>query len=143
MAINSKSQSLEKAFGVICFAYVLALIVAMAVGYAVRALHPLLVVFISDIAATLVIYIFGRVFRNASFYDPYWSVAPLAVALYWVIRASAGSPVTARQIIVAVLVYTWGMRLTYNLGARLVRTEARRLALSGLPEEIQTMVLAH
>ncbi len=114
MAINSKSQSLEKDFGIICIAYVLALIVAMSVGYAVRALHPLLIVFISDIAATLVIYSFGRIFRNASFYDPYWSVAPLAVALYWLIKASAGSPVAARQIIVVMLVYAWGARLTYN-----------------------------
>ena len=114
MAINSKPQSLEKDFGVVCFAYVLALIVAVAVGYAVRALHPLLVVFIADIAATLVIYSFGRIFHNASFYDPYWSVAPLAIALYWLIKASAGSPVTAIQVIVAVLVYAWGVRLTYN-----------------------------
>jgi steroid 5-alpha reductase family enzyme len=107
-------RTLYKAFALYGFAYVLALITAIAVGYAVREMHPILIVFTADIAATLVIYTFGRVFRNASFYDAYWSVAPLVIALFWVFRASSDGSVTARQIIVVTLVFLWGLRLTCN-----------------------------
>ena len=72
--------TLNKAFVLYTFAYVLALSTAVAVGYVFRGLHPILIVFTADISGTLVIYAFGRVFRNASFYDAYWSIAPLAIS---------------------------------------------------------------
>ena len=34
---------------------------------------------LADIAATLFVYLFSAIFRNASVYDPYWSVAPAIV----------------------------------------------------------------
>lgn len=114
VSINSAPPTLKKAFGLYTFAYVLALFAAIAIGYVFRGMHPILVVFTADIAATLVVYTFGRVFHNASFYDAYWSIAPLAIALYWVSGASSDNVVTARQIIVITLVFVWGLRLTYN-----------------------------
>jgi steroid 5-alpha reductase family enzyme len=113
-SLDTAPRTLNKAFALQSFAYVLALLLAVAVGYVVRELHPILVVFAADIAATLVIYTFGRVFHNASFYDAYWSVAPLAIALFFVFGASSDRVVTARQIIVITLVFVWGLRLTYN-----------------------------
>jgi len=107
-------HNLPKAFAVYALAYVAALLVAAAVGYIFRELHPILVVLIADIAATLVIYMFGRLFHNASFYDAYWSVAPLAIALYWMLQASSDSAAAARQILVITLVFIWGLRLTGN-----------------------------
>ncbi|OGO17445.1 MAG: hypothetical protein A2Z15_00055 [Chloroflexi bacterium RBG_16_50_11] len=107
-------RTLNKAFTVYALAYVLALLIAAAVGYVLRERHPILIVFIADIAGTLVIYAFGRVFRNASFYDAYWSVAPLAIALYWMFGAAPGGAVPTRQIIVITLVFIWGLRLTCN-----------------------------
>jgi steroid 5-alpha reductase family enzyme len=109
---KSKPKVMKKDFGVICLAYVLALVVAIAVGYVVRGLDPIIIIFIADIAATLVIYLFGRVYRNASFYDAYWSLAPLAIAVYWMVKAN--NPVIERQIIVVTLVFAWGLRLTWN-----------------------------
>jgi steroid 5-alpha reductase family enzyme len=104
----------KKAFAIYIFAYVLALLVAVLVGYVFRTLHPVLIVIIADIAATLVIYVFSRVFHNASFYDAYWSLAPLAIALYWMLGASSDGMITARHVIVATLVFAWGLRLTCN-----------------------------
>ena len=106
--------TLRKAFTLYIFAYFLSLIVTFGFGYLFRGLHPLLMIFLADIAGTLVIYVFGRIFHNASFYDAYWSVAPLIIALFWILRTSSGSTVTARQVIVIVLVFFWGLRLTYN-----------------------------
>jgi steroid 5-alpha reductase family enzyme len=95
-------------------AYALALCIGILVGYALRDRHPILVVLVADVTATLVIYAFSRRFRNASFYDAYWSVAPLAIALYWMLATASENTVLARQIVVVTLVFFWGLRLTYN-----------------------------
>ena len=110
----SSSGNLKKSFALYAFAYVLALLAAVGVGYLFREQYPLLMLFLADIAGTLVIYIFSRVFRNASFYDAYWSIAPLFISLFWLLRISSVSTVTARQVIVIVLVFFWGLRLTCN-----------------------------
>jgi steroid 5-alpha reductase family enzyme len=112
--INSPPKNLIKAFIFCALAYIFALFVAAVVGYLFREMHPLLIVLYADVAGTLAIYTFGRIFGNASFYDAYWSVAPLAIALYWILRASSNDGVTARQIIIITLVFAWGLRLTFN-----------------------------
>ena len=111
---QTKPERLPKAFGVYALAYILAVCVAIAVGYALGDRHLILIAFVADIAATLVIYTFSRIFRNASFYDAYWSVAPVAIALYWVLGAVSENVVLTRQIVVLTLVLLWAIRLTYN-----------------------------
>ena len=110
----SAPRNLKKAFALYAFAYILALIIAVGVGYLFRGLHPLLTIFLADVAGTLVIYLFGRIFHNASFYDAYWSIAPLAIALFWLLQTSLENGVTTRQVIVVSLIFVWGLRLTYN-----------------------------
>jgi steroid 5-alpha reductase family enzyme len=110
----TKSKGRPKAFALCALAYILALGVAVLVAYALGERHPILIAFVADIAATLVIYAFSRIFRNASFYDAYWSVAPLAIALYWTLAAVSENVVFARQVVVVTLVFLWGLRLTYN-----------------------------
>lgn len=65
---------------------------------------------LADIAATILVFIFSLIFRNASVYDPYWSVQPpviLAVAL-----AKAGPGSMGWLLFAAVLF--WALRLTAN-----------------------------
>jgi steroid 5-alpha reductase family enzyme len=114
VSISALPRTPNKGFAVYTFAYVLALFVAVVVGHIIRDLHPILIVFTADICGTLVIYAFGRIFHNASFYDAYWSIAPLAISLFWVLGVSSNGAVMVRQIIVIVLVFMWGLRLTYN-----------------------------
>ena len=111
---KTKQKSMTRAFSLCALAYVIALCVAVIIVYALGDRHPILIVFTADIAATLVIYAFARVFRNASFYDPYWSVAPLAIVLYYTLVASSGDVVLIRQVFVVTLVFIWGIRLTLN-----------------------------
>ncbi len=110
----SHSGTLSQAFALCILAYALAMGVAFAVGYVLRDRHPILVALAADVAATMVIYSFSRTFRNASFYDAYWSVAPLAIALYWTLGTASEDAITARHIVVLALVFLWGFRLTYN-----------------------------
>ncbi|HOT44793.1 MAG TPA: DUF1295 domain-containing protein [Spirochaetota bacterium] len=69
--------------------------------------------FSADAAATAVVFMFSVGFNNSSMYDPYWSVAPLPIALFWALVAEGGA-IGARGLAVMVLVAAWGTRLTYN-----------------------------
>jgi steroid 5-alpha reductase family enzyme len=108
------SRYLKKAFTLYTSVYLLALLIAVAVGYFSRGLNPVLFVFLADIAATLVIYSAGRIFHNASFYDAYWSVAPPVIALFWTLITLHKYGISLWHIIVLILVFAWGIRLTYN-----------------------------
>ena len=93
-------------------AYLFAFGVASAVAGAAPGLHPLWTVFAADVAATVLVFAFSVTFSNSSFYDPFWSVAPMLIAPYLVTRSALGwSP---RAILVVALVCFWGLRLTAN-----------------------------
>ena len=95
-------------------AYGVAAVVALAVGYAVSDAHPIVVVAAADLVATLVVFAFSTAFGNSSFYDAYWSVAPVAIAIYWAAAQADRGVDIVRQLLVVLLVIWWAVRLTYN-----------------------------
>ena len=97
----------------ITFAYVVTLAVAWAT---LRALgqDPIWDMFWADIAATIAIFVFSRLYKNSSFYDAYWSVIPPLIALYWAVEATAAQVDVSRAWLVVTLVWLWGIRLTAN-----------------------------
>jgi steroid 5-alpha reductase family enzyme len=95
-------------------AYLVAGAVALAVGIALRAQHPIAVVAWADVAATVVVFCFSFAYRNSSLYDPYWSVAPVPIALYWALATQMPGVVAFRQVLVIALVAAWAARLTAN-----------------------------
>ena len=112
--MNSKSRKLTKAYSYCIISYIIALFVSITIVISINFLHPLLVIFIADISATLVIFIISTIFKNASFYDPYWSVAPVIISFYWLINPQAINITIIRQVIVLLLVIIWSIRLTHN-----------------------------
>ena len=95
----------------------LAYIVTIGVAWAtLEALgqSPIWDMFWADIAATLAIFIFSRLYKNSSFYDAYWSVIPPLIALYWALEATASGVEVTRAWLVIILVWLWGIRLTAN-----------------------------
>jgi steroid 5-alpha reductase family enzyme len=103
-----------RAFTWIAVAYLVAGAVALAVAMALRGEHPILVAAAADLAATIAIFGFSRAFRNSSFYDAYWSVAPIAIAFYWWLSAPESGADPVRRFLVLFLVSLWGIRLTAN-----------------------------
>lgn len=101
----------SNAFGPIVLAYLVATAVA-AVLVNLAPGTPLIKALWADIGATLVIYVFSCVYRNASFYDAYWSVAPPLLAVYFFIAHDAAFDL--RAIVVFALVWAWAIRLTHN-----------------------------
>jgi len=96
----------------VLIAYVCALISAI-ISFQLFKDQPVLIqLLISDVVATVVIFIFSVVFKNSSFYDPYWSLAPIALALAFLLISTEA--VFNRQILVCLFTFLWGVRLTWN-----------------------------
>ncbi len=92
-------------------AYLVALAVALLTGYLLRDWHDLLIIGGADLAATGTIFAFSLAFNNSSFYDAYWSVAPIVIALFLLLNPTGNVNLT-RQGMVLLLVFLWGIRLT-------------------------------
>jgi steroid 5-alpha reductase family enzyme len=67
--------------------------------------------FLADVTATLLVFIFSLIFKNASVYDPYWSVQP-PVILGLALVKSDGTGLLGWLLFAAVLF--WALRLTAN-----------------------------
>ncbi len=88
-------------------------LLALAAGIAVYVFCPLDIwarLLIADVAATVVVFCFSLIFGNASVYDPYWSVQPIAILFALLTEYRPNT--TAALLIAAVTV--WGVRLTAN-----------------------------
>jgi steroid 5-alpha reductase family enzyme len=108
-----KSKSAGQAF--VVAAYLVAMLVAMAVVRSLPGLHPIWVAALADIAATAVVFVSSVLLDNSSVYDPYWSVAPPIVAAYWIATADT---LGVRQVLILALILIWAGRLTFNWGRR-------------------------
>lgn len=95
-------------------AYLLGLAAALAAGTIAREQHPLIVIGLADLVGTLVVFAFSVAHDNTSVYDPYWSVAPIPIALFLAWVGWESGPPAARVIAVVALVALWGNRLTYS-----------------------------
>jgi steroid 5-alpha reductase family enzyme len=94
-------------------AYFVAFCVSLVAGGLVADHDPLWVGLVADVVATLVIFGFSRGFRNSSYYDTFWSVAPIFVVGYWTIFADAGANPVRQALCLGAIAF-WGTRLTTN-----------------------------
>jgi steroid 5-alpha reductase family enzyme len=102
---------------VLAATYLGALAVALLAGRALEGHHPLLVTGAADLAATLVVFAASARHDNSSLYDPYWSVAPVPIAVAWLALAPRG-PWSVRAALAGTLLAAWSIRLTWNCLAR-------------------------
>jgi steroid 5-alpha reductase family enzyme len=68
---------------------------------------------IADLLATLVVFAASRMYGNSSFYDPYWSVVPPALLVFWWSQGGLGID-DVRSWLVAAVMFLWAIRLTAN-----------------------------
>ncbi|MFX1494104.1 MAG: DUF1295 domain-containing protein [Promethearchaeota archaeon] len=112
-SIKNSSHKI-KGYIYIIIVYALAIIISIIIGTLFSFLHPILMIFLADISATFFIFIVSCIFKNSSFYDPYWSVAPTVITIYWLFNPQGSKIIFLRQIIILLLVFFWSIRLTYN-----------------------------
>ncbi|MCK5732353.1 MAG: DUF1295 domain-containing protein [Tenericutes bacterium] len=73
----------------------------------------LVTMLIADIVMTVIIFIVGSLIKNASLYDPYWSVIPLYILIIWLLSVQ-GFSWSLNAILLLFIVGFWSIRLTYN-----------------------------
>ena len=96
-------------FGVIFVIYA----AAAACGIALYGALPFdyrLSLLIADACATVFVFVFSVIFKNASVYDPYWSVAPIVILTGFELSAKP----TLYTALLLFAVWLWGLRLTAN-----------------------------
>jgi steroid 5-alpha reductase family enzyme len=106
----------EKRSGfIICtLAYCLAILVCYLFGSVFYGNNLLLYAFILDVLATITIFLISILVNNSSMYDPYWSLAPPAIFLYWIFTGNPVEGNIIRQSLIICLVLFWSVRLTWN-----------------------------
>ena len=67
---------------------------------------------IADIIATIIIYFGSYLCKNSSIYDPYWSIAPPLILLFWLFNIDVLNMINI--FFLAFSVSFWAIRLTYN-----------------------------
>jgi steroid 5-alpha reductase family enzyme len=119
--VNAARPDRRLSFSALLLAYLVAEAAAVTATAFIRrlvpGLHPVAAAGAADLLATIVVFAFSVGFDNSSIYDPYWSVAPVPIALFWAF-ASGGAGTQARQAVVLVLLAAWAVRLTVNCLAR-------------------------
>lgn len=105
----SKTIGRGASFVIIAAVYALAGAAGVAV-YRLLPYAPWLSLLIADAAATVVTFIFSVIFRNASVYDPYWSVQPIVIVLAYAL----GSAMNSIKLLMIAVICLWGIRLTAN-----------------------------
>ncbi len=101
--------SRTKSYIIIAVIYILASAVGI-ISYMLLPFNMPINLLIADIIATVFVFIFSLVFKNASVYDPYWSVQPIVILFALAFCA----PMTLQGALVLIMVLVWGVRLTAN-----------------------------
>ena len=98
-------------FAIITATYIIAATIGIILFLLLPKMHIFWRILVCDIVATLFVYLVGVFLRNASVYDPYWSVAP--IVLYTGIVLNVGNIGPGVFLLLAAVWY-WGVRLTCN-----------------------------
>lgn len=110
-----RHSSRPASFLSVVLVYAAALAASILVYRWLPGVHILLATFLADAAATLVVWLAGVALGNSSVYDPYWSAAPVPIALFW---AWTLAPLQLAGFLCLLALLIWGVRLTANWARR-------------------------
>ena len=117
--INKKILSFFIVFAIYALAFLAGFLIYAVSKYKI---NILLITFIADIAATLIVWGAGLVFKNSSVYDPYWSVAPAVIVPFWIIIKK--TELSAAVILMLAVINYLGRKAYFKLGIAVERAEA-------------------
>lgn len=106
-------MSLAKSRLLVSFLYILLFVTGAYLSIYLPESNKLIKLFIIDIVLTIVIFLQSVILRNASMYDPYWSVIPFYFLFYWLYEYNVES-LNYRMMAVVLMVSIWSWRLTLN-----------------------------
>lgn len=105
----------ERLFGFVMIgvSYVVAFSLAFVLYFVLcgMALNSFLALFLADVLATVVVYVFGLIYKNSSFYDPYWSITPLVFVVLYICHKQCFN---FTNLLFLLVFGFWAIRLTVN-----------------------------
>lgn len=107
--MNSIKQNRAASFVTVTLIYILAAVCGIAV-YNKLSFDWQINLLIADVIATVLTFLFSVILKNASVYDPYWSVQPIIILAAFAL----GKELTALRLLLLIAVVLWGTRLTAN-----------------------------
>ncbi len=108
--MKALKQNRAASFAIVTLIYVIATAVGVLTYHLVRGLDWWLSLLIADVAATATTFIFSLLFKNASVYDPYWSVQPPVILVAFAMEKQ----LTTLGVLLLIVVFFWAIRLTAN-----------------------------
>lgn len=111
--MDIKSFSKNQTIWIFVVVYLLAIFVGSAILlYGVRNNHSVILsTLVANVVMTLIVFFFSNITKNASVYDPYWSLMPIVIVIQWLLIYEN---LSANVILLLLAVLVWGIRLTYN-----------------------------
>ena len=101
----------KQSYIIIGVVYLLAAALGVAVYILTRPLGAFWIrLLLADVSATVLTFIFSLIFKNASVYDPYWSVQPIVI----LVGLAVGQRLSLIKLVLLLTVLLWGIRLTAN-----------------------------
>lgn len=126
-------KSRKLSFLAVSIVYILASILGVAV-YNVLDFHFAINLLIADVLATILVFIFSLIFKNASVYDPYWSVQPIVIVLGFAFI----NEMTIYRLLPLIAIGLWGIRLTANWAYTFANLEHQDWRYSMLKEKTKS-----
>ena len=104
-------KKLIKSYLACFFSYFSALVIIF-LFWMIGSQFPILIfVLLADLIGTSLIFIYSMILKNASLYDPYWSVIPLIITIFYLFNSGS---ISLRSITVTILIIIWSIRLNFN-----------------------------
>ena len=105
---------MNKSFLLCIFSYVIALVAAVTSSSFFMDGHLWKAITIGHLVATLIIYLASVLAKNSSFYDPFWSIAPLPIVMYLSFMSYEKDENLIKILVILIPVTYWSLRLTNN-----------------------------
>ena len=93
---------------IVAVVYILAILLGFYAFYRVQG-QIWLKILVADVTATTFVFLFSCILKNASVYDPYWSVQPVAILAPMAINSPSPS-----KWLLLLMITLWSIRLTSN-----------------------------
>jgi len=108
--LGIKSKSL-----LICgLIYVVAFAAALITCSYLMHLNQWVIILCGHLIATIVVYSASIIYKNSSFYDPFWSVVPIPIVFYIAFWPVSKNLDYEKIVLFIIPILFWGIRLTFN-----------------------------
>ncbi|MDD4184335.1 MAG: DUF1295 domain-containing protein [Candidatus Izemoplasmatales bacterium] len=108
--MSNRTKSLLALLGMYLVAFLAGFLTYLLVSPVI--VSPLWRMLAADVVGTIVIWGFGLLVKNASTYDPYWSVVPPLIVTAWILILNVELSFSVALLLIGISF--WAIRLTYN-----------------------------